>query len=665
VSTLVTMPLVFLLAACGDSLSSIDAGSAVEPPGSPGAPPVEEPDTSGPPAPIVPSGPLAPRYTSAVVTRGDFAVESLPPLPSPPLTPLPDADDEPRAATGPYDTATDFALVEERAPLPDEPEEGAEEESFPTTPPEPVVQAPPGHDLTANSPPYFPDLDHVTLYAGELLELRLAPVDPDGGVAGQHLERFPLGSQYIDNFDTTRTLRWLPYEQDIGIHEVIAYANDPVEPDLHAVYTIRIRVLMPSDPSTIENLRPGIDRIEPQTVRVGDPVVINVKGTDRNATVPTLELTDAPPGATLVPHRTDPRIRVLRFVPDRTGTLGIGVLARDARDPTLTAEQTILVDVRAAEDFLIDGPSLRELAEARDFLIGYASASNFYRRPDGALYGAVGPREFNLVTAENSMKWDTLNPLPGVYRWSGADNLVAQARAHALLVHGHTLVWYAQLPSWVKESELALREGHMREHIDRVLTRYADDVPIWDVVNEALDDEGGYRESVWLEAMGPAYIDIAFRQARASAPEATLLYNEYDIGYAGPKADGLVRLLERMRAAGTPIDGVGFQMHVSTDYDTFDELAENFRRVAALDLDIWITELDVSMYEDGDTEEMQATVYEGVLDACLAEPRCKGLQSWGFTDRYSWRKPFTPLILDESYRPKPAYLALQRRLGEN
>jgi len=187
---------------------------------------------------------------------------------------------------------------------------------------------------------------------------------------------------------------------------------------------------------------------------------------------------------------------------------------------------------------------------------------------------------------------------------------------------------------------------------------------LWDVVNEALEEDGTYRQSIWFEAMGADFIDIAFRQARESAPDATLIYNEYDVSFDGPKADGMMRLLQSLRDANTPIDGVGFQMHLDADFDRYDEVARNFQAVANLDLDIYITELDVSI-RDGQTEEQQAQVYERVLSICLEQPRCKAYQAWGFTDMYSWRRDYNPLFLDERYQIKPAYTAIQRRLQEN
>jgi len=644
------------------------AGTDVDPPPREG----DEPDgNAAGDASVTPDDPAVPAvgdstavgYVSAVSTPGAFAAGPLPPLPVPPLSPAPGADDEPRPANGSRDTAVDFAAVEESRARPVDPFKRIDDAEFEAGAPPPVLTFPPDHDPTTNAPTFFEGLDNVTIVAGEEFELLLDPIDPDGGIAGQFAHSLPPGARYVDNFDTTRSLVWRPLEPDVGLTAFTVTTNDPLEPLLRNTYTILIRVVLPEDPSTIVNLGPGIDQVEPQTVRIGDPVVIEIKGTDPNGTVPTLELTGAPADATLVPHLEDPRISVLRFVPARVGTIEIDVLARDALDPALTHAKTVAIEVRPAEDFLIDGERLRTLAAERGLRIGFAAASGFEARADGALYADIAAREFGVVTAENAMKWDALNPLPGHYRWADADNLVAWARANDVLVHGHTLVWYTQLPTWIRESEPALREGHMREHIDRVMRRYGEDVPVWDVVNEALEDDGTLRDSVWHQAMGPAYIDIAYRQARATAPGATLLYNETGIAEAGPKAEGLHRLLGEMQAAGTPLDGVGFQVHVTARFDQFDELAENLRRVAARGLELWITELDVSMDGD-DTEAMQAEVYERVLDVCLAQPACKVVQMWGFTDRYSWRAPRTPLILDREYQPKPSYRALQRRLGE-
>jgi endo-1,4-beta-xylanase len=204
----------------------------------------------------------------------------------------------------------------------------------------------------------------------------------------------------------------------------------------------------------------------------------------------------------------------------------------------------------------------------------------------------------------------------------------------------------------------------MREYIDRVMRRYAGDIALWDVVNESFEDDGRLRNSVWYQAMGERYIDIAFRQARQSDPLATLIYNDYDVAWFGPKADAMFTMLQGLRDRGVPIDGVGFQMHVYAAFDAFEELRANIRRAESMGLDVYITEFDVSMVDDN-TEEQQAAVYAEVLSICLEEAACRAVQTWGFTDQYSWRRDFTPLILDTSYQPKPAYFALQSVLEGN
>ena len=202
----------------------------------------------------------------------------------------------------------------------------------------------------------------------------------------------------------------------------------------------------------------------------------------------------------------------------------------------------------------------------------------------------------------------------------------------------------------------------MREFITRAMTRYGDDVDFWDVVNEPISETNGMRDNLWFQAMGESYIDIAFRQARELDPTATLVLNEFDIGFAGRKFDDLLALVDRLLAREVPIDAIGFQMHVFSSFDQFDEFAVNMAAIAERGLDIHVTELDVAMVE-GDTQATQATVYERVADACLAQPRCTVLQTWGFTDQYSFRRSFDPLYLDRDYQIKPAYDGLRNGLS--
>jgi len=399
-------------------------------------------------------------------------------------------------------------------------------------------------------------------------------------------------------------------------------------------------------------------------VQVNDPVVAYIKVTDPNGTIPELQILNPPPGATISAHPFEEAITILHFVPDTPGEVTLELLAIDSEDPMLSTTQNVTIEVLQESDFERPGARLRELASTKDLLFGYAALNSFYERPDGGIYTRIAGEEFNIVSTENSMKFNTLNPVPGDYRWAATDNLVRLAKIQRQTVHAHTLVWYYQVPDWVKRSEPANRELIMREYIDRVMTRYRDDIPLWDVVNESLEPNGTLRRSVWYEGMGADYIDIAFRQARQSAPDATLIYNDYDVAFAGPKSDGLLVLMQELKDAGTPLDGVGFQLHVYADFDKVDEVAATFQKIADMDLDIYVTELDISIGE-GQTERQQADLYEQLLSVCLDQPRCKAFQTWGFTDMYSWRRELNPLMFDERYQIKPAYLALQQRLSEN
>jgi len=588
----------------------------------------------------------------------------LAPLPTPSLTPAPGPDSEPIRASGPVSTVSQFFLV--RNPTRDLEDTSTliSEAEFAAGPLPAVIQTPDHVDPSTNEAPYFDNLNDVEVFAGQTLNLRLRPLDNDGGVPGLFPHDVPPGAQYVDNFDGSRSLIWSPLQPDVGIREFIITATDPIEPFYRTVRTVRIKVSMPSDPSTIINLPPVVNLIRPATVRVNDPVVLYIKADDQNGTVPVLEVVNPPAGATIIPHFDDPKFTILRFVPRSTGNINLQFIARDEIDPSLSGSGSVNIEVLDESAFTRPGSRLRELAAARDILFGYAALLKFYEQPDGAVYADIAAEEFNLVTTENSLKWDRLNPLPGTYRWAQADNLVSHAKARRQAVHGHTLIWHRQLPSWIRLSDPADRETHMREFIQRVLGRYGQDIPLWDVVNEALEEDGTYRQSIWFEAMGADFIDIAFRQARESAPDATLIYNEYDVSFDGPKVDGMMGLLQSLKDANTPIDGVGFQMHLDADFDRYDEVARNFQAVANMDLDIYITELDVSI-RDGQTEEQQAEVFAQVLSLCLEQPRCKAYQTWGFTDMYSWRSEYNPLILDDRYQVKPAYNALQQRLQEN
>ncbi len=589
----------------------------------------------------------------------------LEPLPNPPLTEAPSSDDEPVAFDPVFHTVTDYALVRDTGPrIENEVVAELTEADFAAGLPEPDITVPAGVDPASNGAPFFEGLSNVRVEAGQLLEIRYVPRDPEGELPGMFSQGLPEGATFDDNFDGTKSLRWQTYQADIGITKFVVVAVDPQDSEYRSSQAILIAVDPPSDPASVPNIAPSIQPIARYTVRAGDPVSVFIIGTDRNGTTPSIELVDPPANAILTPDARTPEWQILHAVPESAGTLTIDVLTRDAEDPSLTGLDQIVLDVLDPAEFERSGERLDTIAAGSGIQFGSAISPVFYMQADGALYESIAGSEFGVMTPESSMKWVAINPLPGRFEFADMDNLVSFAQANGMQVRGHPLVWHRSLPDWVEETELADREVHMREFITRVMNRYSDAVTYWDVINEPISDDGGLRDSLWLKAMGEQYMDIAFAQARELDPTAVLVLNEYDIGFSGQKFDDLLSLLDRLQARDVPVDAVGFQLHVFSSYDQFDELAANMAAIAERGLDVHVTELDVAIVDDH-SEQRQADVYKGIVDVCLAQPRCTVVQTWGFTDRYSFRTLQSPLYLDRDYAIKPAYQSLQQALGGN
>lgn len=313
-------------------------------------------------------------------------------------------------------------------------------------------------------------------------------------------------------------------------------------------------------------------------------------------------------------------------------------------------------------------PTLRSLAQVRNFSIGTALDIDALRSEP--VYAQTLAEQFNMVTPETSMKFDKTEPQQGTFTFTDSDAIVNFARAHNIQVRGHTLVWYRALPDWITNSTFTRDQliNILRDHITTEVAHYRGEVNIWDVVNEAIDDQGNMRDNIWLRVIGPDYLDLAFRWAHEANPQALLFYNDYGGEGLGRKSDAIYALLKGMIARGVPVNGVGLQMHVALDrYPSAQDLLANMKRLAALGLQVQITEMDVEI--QGDPRPMQArlqaeaSIYQEVLSTCLSFKPCTAFVMWGFTDAHSWipgatGHPDAPLIFDADYRPKPAYYAL-------
>ncbi len=312
------------------------------------------------------------------------------------------------------------------------------------------------------------------------------------------------------------------------------------------------------------------------------------------------------------------------------------------------------------------GQRLRTLAGS--FPIGFAAESDFWNLPDAAQYQQTASSEFSMLTPGNQLKWDTVEPQQNTFNFAPGDMNGLFAQQHNMVFHGHTLVWHNQLPGWLTGGSwtAASLTAVLQNHVDKVVGHFKGKIAFWDVVNEAFNDDGTRRASMWQNIIGQPYIEIAFQRARAADPNAVLVYNDFNIETINAKSDAVFAMMRDFQSRGIPIDGVGLQTHLTAGGLDYAGLAANMQRFANLGLKIYISEMDVreTVPASAAALQSQATVYQNVLDRCLLQPACKGFTIWGFTDKYSWIPGTFPglgaaLPFDQSYNAKPAYFALQ------
>ncbi len=335
--------------------------------------------------------------------------------------------------------------------------------------------------------------------------------------------------------------------------------------------------------------------------------------------------------------------------------------------------------------------SLKRLAAAKGLIYGTTIAA-WQITHDPEFIGLVG-RQAGLVVPENDMKWQDINlGKPGKDDYTRADTVAGFAVESGMVLRGHNLLWYFRTPSWF--FALPDRAAKERAVVDRITTlvgRYRGIVHSWDVVNEPIEPKDGradgLRRAVFLDALGPGYLDLAYRLAHATDPKAHLVVNEYDVELDTPEHETrrkvLLDLLRRMQKAGTPVDAVGIQAHLTAVGGppfSAEQLRRFFADIAALGLTIQITELDVTdenaPADIAIRDRLVANTYRRFLDAALDEPAVKMVVTWGLSDRHSWivrretnearwRKdglPSRPLPFDAELRPKTAFTALAEAL---
>ena len=313
------------------------------------------------------------------------------------------------------------------------------------------------------------------------------------------------------------------------------------------------------------------------------------------------------------------------------------------------------------------GTTLRSKAQARGFLVGTAVQSKTLT--DDTTYGEILAKEYNVITAESEMKFRAIRPTRSEFNFTDADTIVNFASAHGMRVRGHTLIWYASTPRWLVQGNFSKDEvsAILRQYIQTTLSRYRGRVYVWDVINEAISDDGsGLRQTFWSKMLGEDYIAQALTWAREADPDAKLFYNDYGGEALGDKSDAIYEMLKSLKGRGLPISGVGLQSHFSLEAaPKMSDVTTNMKRLAELGLEIQVTELDVRMPLPATEQKLQdqAQIYGSYLSTCLSIANCTAFLSWGFTDRHSWIPGYfagtgAALPFDKSYRPKPAYRAM-------
>lgn len=309
--------------------------------------------------------------------------------------------------------------------------------------------------------------------------------------------------------------------------------------------------------------------------------------------------------------------------------------------------------------------------------------------------------QFSSISPENALKWQSIHPRPDGYNFDPADHYVAFGEKYKMFIVGHCLVWHSQTPRWVFEDDQGkspTRESlldRMHDHIRTVVGRYKGRIGGWDVVNEALNEDGAMRQSPWYRIIGEDFLVKAFQFAHEADPQAELYYNDYNLENEA-KRNGAVGLIRKLKSAGAAISGVGLQGHNKMDWPTARQEAETIEAFAALGVRVHITELDVDVlpptarqntadisavapataesnpYTAGLPEEMQQALARRYAELFEVFAQHRNVISrvtfWGVTDGDSWLNNFPtrgrtnhPLLFDRAGKPKPAFDAVLQK----
>lgn len=326
------------------------------------------------------------------------------------------------------------------------------------------------------------------------------------------------------------------------------------------------------------------------------------------------------------------------------------------------------------------------------FLIGTALNAQQITGADTAGVRVV-KQQFSAIVAENCMKSEEIHPEEGRYDFTLPDQFVDFGVKNNITVTGHTLIWHSQLPAWFTVDENGndvtpeVLKQRMKDHITTVVTRYKGRIKGWDVVNEAILDDGSYRNSKFYQILGEEFIPLAFQYAHEADPDAELYYNDYNEWHVG-KRDAIVKLVNQLKERGIRIDGVGMQGHVGMEYPSLTEYEAAINAYAGAGVKVMITEFDMSALPsprqnvganvaDVEAYRQEVNPYTNGLPDSVAtawnnrmmeffdlflrhSDKISRVTMWGVADGDSWKNDFPmrgrtdyPLLFDRNHQPKP------------
>lgn len=333
-----------------------------------------------------------------------------------------------------------------------------------------------------------------------------------------------------------------------------------------------------------------------------------------------------------------------------------------------------------------DMPSLKTVFKD-DFAIGTALNAEQIEEKDPKAAVLV-PQQFNMATPENIMKAEVIHPQWGTYNFDLADKMIEYGKKHNIKINGHTLIWHSQLPAFARQIQsVDSFKTFFTDHINTVAGRYSGKIFSWDVVNEALNEDGTMRKSVFLNKMGDGFVTEAFRLAAAASPNTELYYNDYNNEQPAKRA-GCIALIKKVQAAGVRIDGVGIQGHWHVGKVPLKDIEESIIQYAALGMKVMFTELDIEVlprnfqgadvnqrmksdpslnpYVNGLPDSVQqqlAKDYQALFNLFLKhKDKITRVTFWGVNDGQSWLNGWPvrgrtnhPLLFDRQSMPKPAF----------